>query len=49
MMEEEKVCGTCVWHTCEIYPDFICANKDSENYAMYTQYGDSCDEWEDKT
>lgn len=41
-------CGTCRWHECECYPDFICTNKDSEFYADYTGYGDSCQDYEER-
>lgn len=48
MMENKRVCGNCRWHACEIYPDFICANEESEYAGDYTGYGDSCEEWEEK-
>ena len=48
-MDKEKVCGTCKYHHfSDVTNEWICMNEESENYADYTEYGDSCEEWEEK-
>ena len=48
MNDEEKICGTCKWHRPDdTFPcDWVCVNSDSDNCADYTEYEDTCDEWE---
>ncbi len=43
---EEQCCGTCKWHQNEKTVGWACANPDSEYYADWTEYGDTCEEWE---
>lgn len=51
----EEICGTCKYHR-HIYTmhdgrsdhGWVCVNDQSENAGCYTDYGDSCDEWEGK-
>jgi len=41
----EKVCGTCTWH----WPnaeDWVCVNSDSDYCSDWTDYCDTCDNWE---
>lgn len=46
-MEEQLCCGTC--HFNHYYKgDFVCSCEESENFGLETDYGDYCDEWEDK-
>ena len=43
----DKCCGTCKWHKFENISDgFVCVNSDSDYCADWTEYGDSCEEWE---
>ena len=45
----DKCCGTCKWHKFENISDgFVCVNSDSDYCADWTEYGDSCEEWEKK-
>ena len=42
-----KCCVTCKWHKFENISDgFVCVNSDSDYCADWTEYGDSCEEWE---
>lgn len=42
-----KCCGTCKWHEHEDIDDgWVCVNAESDNCAAWTEYGDSCEEWE---
>ena len=43
----EQICGTCIYHH-KIDDDWMCTNKDSECYADWTEYNDSCPDWEGK-
>lgn len=45
MDDEERICGKCINHR---YSDgeWICNNPDSECYGCYTEYRDSCTDWE---
>ena len=45
--ENEEVCGTCKWHKND-NGGWICTNPDSEYYSDWTEYGEQCEEWEDK-
>ena len=43
----DKCCGTCKWHKFENISDgFVCVNSDSDYCADWTEYCDSCEEWE---
>lgn len=45
--EEERVCGTCRWHTKDNDEgDWVCDNLDGEYFQNYTGYDDSCPDWE---
>lgn len=45
----ERCCGTCKWHWYEnIDEGFVCTNIDSEYCADWTDYADSCEDWEGK-
>ena len=43
-------CGTCKYHLRDDYhpEDFVCCNPDSEYCSDYTEYQDSCDDYEEK-
>ena len=44
-MDDKQVCGTCYWHKRD-GGDWVCTNGNSDNCADWTEYSDSCDEWE---
>ena len=46
-MDNENICGTCRFHRKE-NGEWTCANKNSEYYSDYTEYGDSCEEHEER-
>jgi len=41
----ERVCGTCYWHKRE-GDDWVCTNRDSDEWADFTGHGFACEEWE---
>lgn len=45
MDDEERICGKCIYHR---YDDgeWVCNNPDSECYGCYTEYRDSCNDFE---
>lgn len=45
---DNEVCGTCRFHKRDgDFPDdFICVNPDSDNVGDWTEYTDTCEEWE---
>jgi hypothetical protein len=47
-MKPEKICGTCCWHIKDINGDWYCANDDSYYCEDWTDYKDSCGEWEER-
>ena len=48
-MERTRCCGTCKCHCyANLDGDWICENEESENYMCWTDYEDSCDEWEER-
>lgn len=45
----DRCCGTCKWHLYEnIDEGFVCTNIDSEYCADWTDYDDTCEDWEGK-
>lgn len=44
------ICGECKWHRQDDYhkEDWICVNADSDYCTEYTDYTDSCEEWEQR-
>lgn len=45
----DKCCGTCKYHLFEkVSFGFVCVNGDSEYCADWTDYNDSCEEWEER-
>ena len=45
----ERCCGTCKWQWYEnVDEGFVCTNIDSEYCADWTDYADSCEDWEGK-
>lgn len=46
---KQEICGTCKWHEHENISDgWVCVNSDSEYCADYTEYNDTCEEWEER-
>ena len=44
-----KVCGNCKYHQFEnIDNGYVCVNPDSDNLSDWTEYDDSCEDWEEK-
>lgn len=60
MRDDRELCGTCKHHkhiysnvskengSLRIDEGWMCINEDSENAGCYTDYDDSCDEWEER-
>lgn len=45
--DNERCCGTCKWHQHEDMDDsWVCTNDQSIYCADWTDYKDSCQEWE---
>ena len=45
----EQCCGTCKYHQFENVNDgYVCVNSESEYCADWTEYEDSCGEWEER-
>lgn len=43
----KECCGTCE-HNSYDNGEFTCGNPDSEVYGLSIQYGDNCEDWEEK-
>ncbi len=44
-----ECCGNCKYHQYEdISQGWVCCNQDSEYVADWTDYTDSCEEWESR-
>ena len=46
--EKRTNCGTCRYHRKEADGSWICTNPDSDYYTDWTEYGDSCEEYEER-
>ena len=45
----KQCCGTCRYHEYEDFSQgYVCVNDESEYCADWTEYNDTCDEWEGK-
>lgn len=44
----KECCGTCKWHSKDELGDWLCVNDESEYCADWTEYSDSCEEWESR-
>ena len=48
----DNICGECKWHKCVqvgfITSDWYCENPDSDNCTMFTDYTDTCEEFEQR-
>lgn len=45
--EERQCCGTCLHHCREsIDNGYVCTNDQSEYCSDWTDYNDSCEDWE---
>ena len=47
MPKNRMICGTCYWHKRE-GDEWVCVNKNSDYCADYTEYDDTCEEWEER-
>ena len=48
-MNERHICGTCACHKYDVDgEDFVCVNDRSDNFAAWTGYNDTCEEWQEK-
>ena len=48
---DSEICGNCKYHVCERKnnnTEWYCCNKESEYYDEYTEYTDSCDNYEER-
>ena len=46
-MNDLEICGTCKYHHHESVTDgWVCVNISSDYCTDFTEYEDSCDEWE---
>lgn len=46
---EKKTCGNCKFNKFNwMFRDYICANDDSDNKDLPTDYDECCSEWEKK-
>jgi len=45
-MTTDECCGTCQHHFKDANGEWVCGNKDSEHYTDWTNYKDSCGDWE---
>lgn len=44
-----ECCGTCKYHQREEIDDgWVCVNDESEYCADWTEYNDTCSEWEER-
>ena len=44
-----EVCGTCSYHYYDKEEEsWVCDNPDSELFTDYTEYQDTCEEWEER-
>lgn len=50
-MNEEKICGTCIWHKpareAGRLVGWTCTNEDAYPYGIDTDYDDKCEDWSD--
>ena len=46
---KDERCGTCLYHEFDVEEnEWVCSNIDSDNYAYYTGYNDSCSEYAER-
>lgn len=45
--ENNRICGTCQHHR-KCCGEWQCFNEQSENYAVETEYDDTCEDWEER-
>ena len=47
--EKVEICGNCKYHQlADVANEWVCMNEESENYADYTEYSDSCEDYEER-
>ena len=44
----EQCCGTCKFHRTDDGGEWICVNDVSEYYTDYTEWGESCSDYEER-
>ena len=50
LLIDNEVCGTCRFHFYDKEEqEWVCDCLDSEHFTDFTEYGDTCEEWEDRT
>ena len=47
MKLEDCICGRCAFHR-KTNEEWVCSNEDSDNYALEIEYGDTCDDFEER-
>ena len=47
MKDTEEICGKCIHHR-KRNEEWICDNPESECYGCYTEYNDSCNDFEER-
>jgi len=48
-MDKEEVCGNCKHHQyADVSDGWVCCNPDSEAYSDWTEWGDTCEEFEER-
>ena len=45
---EIRICATCKWHHIDEIGDWYCVNAYSNYCTEWTDYDDTCPEWEEK-
>ena len=46
-MDKREICGTCKYHHHENVDDgWVCVNDESDYCTDFTEYDDTCNEWE---
>ena len=49
LLYKEEVCGCCGYHYYDKDDEeWVCDCQESERYSDYTEYGDTCEEWEER-
>ena len=48
MKSDVKVCATCKFNSKENHEDWTCDCETSEAYGHWTEFDDTCSEWEER-
>ena len=47
MFDDREICGTCIYHQYDKQDeDWCCDNQNSDRYTDWTEYTDTCGEWD---